>query len=103
MIAKLLLPASLVVAALAFEPKAATQEPPPAMTSHQDLLAFFREWREFQKPVAVAGVPDYTAGAMAKQRAALAETWLPRLAALKPETWALADRNDYRIVEAELF
>ena len=79
-----------------------TEERPETMNSHQDLVAFFREWREFQKPPVVGGVPDYTPAAMAKQRAALAQTWKPRLAALNPSAWTLAERNDYRIVEAEL-
>jgi uncharacterized protein (DUF885 family) len=77
-------------------------ERPRPMTTYQDLVTFFKEWREFQKPKAVNGVPDYTAAAMAKQRAALEEIWKPRLAAMSPASWPLAQRNDYRIVEAEL-
>ena len=72
------------------------------MNSHQDLVAFFKEWREFQKPALVDGVPDYTAAPMAKQRAALDQTWKKRLAAFNTSGWTLAERNDHRIVEAEL-
>jgi len=32
---------------------------------YEDLVWFFREWRNFQKPKRIDGVPDYTAGAMA--------------------------------------
>ena len=32
---------------------------------YEDLVALFEEWREFQKPRVVDGVPDYTAAAMA--------------------------------------
>ena len=35
---------------------------------HEDLVAFFREWRAFQAPKVVAGVPDYSAAAMAAQQ-----------------------------------
>lgn len=82
--------------------QARTQERSNPMNSHQDLVAFFKEWREFQKPPLANGVPDYTAVAMTKQRTALAQTWKPRLAAFSTSAWTLADRNDYRIVEAEL-
>ncbi len=91
--------AALILAAAA---GATTQERPKPMTSHEDLLTFFQEWREFQKPRVVDGVPDYTAAAMAKQRSALAQTWKPRLAAMHTSAWTLAERNDHRIVEAEL-
>lgn len=100
---KPLLPLTLVLATAAgAQLRASTQERPQLMNSHQDLVAFFKEWREFQKPPLVDGVPDYTAAAMAKQRAALGQTWKPRLAAIDTSTWTLAERNDYRIVEAEL-
>lgn len=82
--------------------QAAAREAQRPMNSHKDLVSFFKEWREFQKPPLVGGVPDYTAAAMARQRAALARTWKPRLAAMNTSAWTLAERNDYRIVEAEL-
>ena len=86
------------------QPQTPRQERSKPMTSHQDLVTFFQEWREFQKPRVVDGVPDYTVAAMAKQRAALAQTWMPRLVSMKTNTakWNLAERNDYKIVEAEL-
>ncbi|HQZ15375.1 MAG TPA: DUF885 family protein [Vicinamibacteria bacterium] len=99
--------AVVLVLAVAAGP-AGARSPGPAreaqgpMNSHQDLVAFFKEWREFQKPVLLDGVPDYTAAAMAKQRAALDQTWRKRLAAFDTSAWPLAERNDHRIVEAEL-
>lgn len=94
---------ALAVAGIAgnAQPQWKSQERPKRMT-HQDLVAFFKEWREFQKPRVVDGVPDYTASAMAKQRAALAQTWRPRLAAMNASAWTLAEGNDYKIVDAEL-
>ncbi|MEO6401039.1 MAG: DUF885 family protein [Vicinamibacteria bacterium] len=82
---------------------AQTKRTPTAKTmTYQNLLTFFKEWREFQKPVVVDGVPDYTARAMAKQRADLGQIWKPRLAGIDPSGWTLAECHDYRIVEAEL-
>jgi hypothetical protein len=44
----------------------------PTRTSHEDLVQLFREWREFQKPKVVNGVPDYSTRAMAAQQRELA-------------------------------
>ena len=40
-------------------------------SDYEGLLSFYKEWREFQKPKMVDGVPDYTAAAMEKQRPAI--------------------------------
>ena len=46
--------------------------PPPADDAapgtHDDLLQLFEDFRVFQEPEIVDGVPDYTAEAMARQR-----------------------------------
>ena len=39
---------------------------------YDDLVTFFRDWRAFQKPKLVDGVPDYGAAAMAAQQRELA-------------------------------
>ena len=39
--------------------------PAPIASRYEDLAALFSEWRAFQKPRVVDGVPDYTANAMA--------------------------------------
>ena len=83
-------------------PRRGPEEAGKPMTTHRDLVAFFQEWREFQKPRVVDGVPDYTAASMAAQRAALAETWKPRLEAFDISGWTLPEQNDYKIVKAEL-
>ena len=73
---------------------------PPAST-HENLVAFFREWRAFQKPKLVDGVPDYGASAMAAQQREL-EGMRQRLAAIDPSAWPVAQQVDYYIVRAEL-
>ncbi|MGH9317670.1 MAG: DUF885 family protein [Thermoanaerobaculia bacterium] len=74
---------------------------PPRSTRYEDLLSFFREWRSFQKPKLVDGVPDYTAGAMAAQQLEL-DTFRQRLTAIDPSGWPVAQQVDYHVVRAEL-
>ena len=68
---------------------------------YDDLVALFREWRAFQRPGLVDGVPDYSAAAMAAQRRALPE-YQRRLAAVAPGSWPIAQQVDYEIVRAEM-
>ena len=73
----------------------------PRSTRYEDLLLFFREWRSFQKPKLVDGVPDYSASAMAAQQRELG-AFRQRLAAIDPVGWPVPQRVDYAIVRAEL-
>ena len=68
---------------------------------YEDLLTFFREWRAFQKPRVVDGVPDYSDAAMAAQRRELAG-WQRRLDAIDPSGWPVPQQVDYQVVRAEL-
>ncbi len=70
-------------------------------STYEDLVKLFEEWREFQKPVIVDGVPDYTAEAMAKQHQDLKE-YQARLAAIDPSSWPVSEQVDYHIVRAEM-
>jgi hypothetical protein len=74
---------------------------PQAGMRYEDLVALFREWREFQRPRVVDGVPDYTPAAMAAQRGRLPE-FQRRLQALDPAAWPVAQRIDWRLVRAEM-
>lgn len=62
----------LVLLALALSCASA---PPSRMASkssrYDDLVALFADWRTFQKPRLVDGVPDYGAAAMRAQRQGL--------------------------------
>ena len=64
-------------------------------------MSLFAEWRAFQKPKVVDGVPDYTADAMAAQRRGLAD-FQRRLAAFKTEGWPVSQQVDWHIVRAEM-
>src|SRR5262245_56125005 len=54
---------------------------PSSSTRYEDLLALFREWRSFQRPRRVQGVPDYGAAAMEGERRGL-EGYRRRLEAI---------------------
>jgi len=81
----------------------AAQAPPAAVSGgrYEDLVALFEEWRQFQKPRLEDGVPDYTARAMAEQRARLPELQR-RLAAIDPRGWPVSRQVDWRLVRAEM-
>lgn len=68
---------------------------------YQDLLTFYKDFRSFQKPKIVNGVPDYTGAAMAAQQREL-ETYKKRLAAIDPSAWPIPQQVDYQIVRAEV-
>src|SRR5262249_4921915 len=68
---------------------------------YEDLVSFFREWREFQRPKRVGGVPDYTTAALAAQARELA-SYRRHLARIDPHGWPVSQQVDYEIVRAEL-
>jgi hypothetical protein len=73
-----------------------------ADAGYETLLKLFSEFRTFQKPgISPEGVPDYSAAAMAAQKAKLPE-FQKRLAAISTQSWTIAQRVDYEIVRAEM-
>ena len=68
---------------------------------YEDLVTLFTEWRAFQRPKVVNGVPDYTAAAMAAQRDRLT-AFQRRHAALDTTGWTTAQQVDWHIVRAEM-
>jgi hypothetical protein len=70
-------------------------------TTYQDLVDFYHDWREFQHPEMVDGVPDYTAAAMAEQHRGLAALQA-RLEAMDISGWSVAEQIDYHLVRAEM-
>ncbi len=69
--------------------------------SHADLVRLFTDWRAFVQPAIHAGVPDYSAAAMAQKAAALPR-YQARLRAIDMAGWPATARNDWRLVEAEM-
>ncbi len=92
-----------LICAAALTPCTARGGPPdpPGGTRYEDLVTLFGEWRAFQRPRLVDGVPDYSASAMAQQQRDLA-AWRRRLAAIDTAGWAVGSRVDYQVVEAEM-
>ena len=79
---------------------------PPTVSSaasgrYEDLTSLFAEWRAFQKPKVVDGVPDYSATAMAAQRREL-PAYQRRLAAIDPSGWPVDRQVDWHVVRAEM-
>lgn len=69
--------------------------------TYEDLVALFQEWREFESPPLVNGVPDYSPRAMAMQRAEL-RRFQSRLAAFNVADWPVSQQIDHRLVQAEM-
>ena len=67
----------------------------------QDVATLFSQWREFQRPPRVNGVPDYSAKAMAAQARALS-SWLARVDALDVSGAPLPLRDDVKLIRAEM-
>ncbi|QOI98679.1 MAG: DUF885 family protein [Flammeovirgaceae bacterium] len=71
------------------------------LTTYDHLVAFFKEWRKFQKPLTVNGVPDYSVRAMKKQHTELKQ-WQQRLHAFDTTGWPVKHQVDWYIVYAEM-
>ncbi len=91
---------ALLAPAAAVMPAAPSVAATPA-PAYQQLVQLFADWRAFNQPALVAGVPDYSAAAMAAKAARLPQ-FRARLAAIDTSGWSVAERNDKRLVEAEM-
>jgi len=74
---------------------------PASESRDEDLVALFGDWREFQRPALVDGVPDYSEAAMAAQYRGLA-AMRQRLEAIDTRGWPVARLVDWHIVRAEM-
>lgn len=72
--------------------------PAPA---YRQLVQLFADWRAFNQPAIVGGVADYSAAAMAVKASRL-PGFRARLAAINTSRWSVAERNDKRLIEAEM-
>jgi len=69
--------------------------------SFADLTRLFAEWRVYQRPNLVDGVPDYSASAMATQHRGLT-LYQRRLAAIDINGWPISQQVDWHVVRAEM-
>ena len=70
-------------------------------SSWNELVDLFDEWREFERPEFIDGVPDYTATAMARQQQELS-TWKDRLWSFDIENWPVEQQIDWHLIRAEM-
>src|SRR5438045_5291658 len=70
-------------------------------SSYQSLATLFTDWRAFNHPAIINGRPDYSVAAMAKKAERLA-AFRTRLKAIDTSGWSTEQKNDYRVVEAEM-
>jgi hypothetical protein len=86
-------------------PLAVMAEPTPTQeprgSSYEQLATWFIDWRTFNHPAIDKARPDYGAAAMAKKSKGLAD-FRARLKAIEPGGWSTEQKNDYRVVEAEV-
>ena len=87
-----------VVALLMISFDAMTQQ---KKSSFVDLTTVFAEWRAFQRPNLIDGVPDYSARAMSAQHRELV-AFQRRLAAIDTSGWSIPQQVDWHIVRAEM-
>ena len=80
---------------------APTSTEAPKARTYEELVTLFTEWREFQHPELINGVPDYSPEAMKKQHAAL-KSWQARLAAFDTTGWPVKHQVDMYLVWAEM-
>lgn len=84
---------------LVMAPGGAQPEEPAG--SYEDLVALFKDWRDFERPAFDDGVPDYTAEAMAAKHEKLKE-YRERLEAIDTSDWPVEKQVDYHLVRAEM-
>ena len=69
--------------------------------TYDQLVALFKEWRAFEEPPRVNGVPDYSPATNTRRLAELARLQ-QRLQAIDTSSWPIPERVDHHIVRAEM-
>ena len=83
------------------EARANLPQPPAPGDTHAGLVTFFEEWRSFERPPFVDGVPDYSTATMAAQHRVLPE-WMDVLAAWDTTGWRASEQIDWHLIRAEM-
>lgn len=76
-------------------------QPAAPAGSYEALVELFAEWRAFEAPRVVDGVPDYSVANMASQHRELAE-YRARLDSIDTSTWTVSHKIDHRLLRAEM-
>lgn len=70
-------------------------------STYEELVQFFNDWREFESPEMIDGVPDYSASNMQKQHAEL-KNWQKRLNGFDTTGWPIKHQIDWYLIWAEM-
>ncbi len=81
--------------------KETSKNQPPTPASYDDLVGLFSEWRNFEKPPLVDGVPDYSKKAFELRRPDFIELQ-SKLSQMDTSGWSIPERVDWMIVWAEM-
>ena len=68
---------------------------------YQDLIILFREFRDFQDPTLVNGIPDFTERAMNEQYGGL-KVLQNKLSTIDTTGWSIPNQVDYHLLRAEM-
>lgn len=93
--------AALIVGTLSNCAEPPKQEPILSGSTYEELVTFFKDWREFESPEFKIGVPDYSKGAMEKQFSDL-RTWQQRLNGFDTASWSIQEQIDWYLILAEM-
>ena len=94
-------PSLLVLALVIFASCTAEEQPAASSDSHEDLVEFFFEWREFATPQITDGIPDYTAASMSTQHGKLPD-WYERLSSVDTTGWSVSEQIDWYLIWIEM-
>ena len=68
---------------------------------YQGLIILFREFRDFQNPTLVNGIPDFTERAMNEQYGGL-KVLQNKLSTIDTTGWSIQNQVDYHLLRAEM-
>ena len=73
----------------------------PKSDRYEDLITLFNDWREFERPALIDGIPDYSSTALIKQKEGITEFQM-RLEAIDCFGWSIPEKADWKIIQAEI-
>ncbi|MDT0608217.1 DUF885 family protein [Croceitalea rosinachiae] len=73
----------------------------PSINSHEELVNLFKEWRTFENPPKLNGVPDYSLESFEKRWPTF-KALETKLVKIDTTDWSIAQRVDWHIVRAEM-
>lgn len=91
----------LVLALLAGCSSPKPEEKVTSGKTYEELVTFFKDWREFESAEMVDGVPDYSVEAMNKQQSDLT-LWQKKLNAFDTTGWPIKHQIDWYLIWAEM-